>query len=148
MQLNDTPGRTVTVQSRSQLNHIDLHHSSAVTSGGQKVGINQILNNLFQEVYARLCFSLRTSVPCQVSGLPSYRNAQKRPGFIFVSLSLQVLGLCHSINILEDQTIELLVTGTVIIHRSVLCSSILCQLQMSHRSQLLVSHFSFIRSMG
>lgn len=46
-------------------------------------GINPLLNQIFQDAYARLCFPLRTKSPCEV------------------------VGLTHRITVLDDSTIEI-----------------------------------------
>jgi hypothetical protein len=50
-------------------------------------GINPLINQIFQEAYARLCFPLRTKSPCEV------------------------LGLAHRITVLDDTTIEIFFTA-------------------------------------
>ena len=53
--------------------------SRAVARGG----INPLINQAFQDAYARLCFPLRTKTPCEI------------------------VGLSHRITVLDDSTIEI-----------------------------------------
>lgn len=50
-------------------------------------GINPLINQVFQEAYARLCFPLRAKTPCEV------------------------LGVSHRITVLDDATIEIFFTA-------------------------------------
>lgn len=78
--------RHVTVQCRVKLPVLGKAHAS---SGAGGVSLNQHLTKLFQDVYARLCFSLRNMQPCHV------------------------LGLNHTVSIVEEQALEILLSAMV-----------------------------------
>ena len=61
-----------------------------------------IYNQMLQSTYARLCFSARKSLPCQVRFFSAQFTYDK-----------QIVGLTHTVIMLEEDTVELIVSAMV-----------------------------------
>jgi hypothetical protein len=81
-------GRDVTVLRRGKLQNRKGSSSSSMGGAGES-SLSHLLNRLFHEAYMRLCFTVRSMVPCQV------------------------LGLTHNVSILEEGQVEILVSALV-----------------------------------
>jgi hypothetical protein len=82
-------GRQVTILRRTRLLDRTRGASVLATGANSTFGLSSSLNRLFQEAYAKICYTVRNMRPCQI------------------------LSLNHHINIIEDGQVEVLFTAMV-----------------------------------